>query len=279
MKKIDIDIVMSKLKYLNFKSVQNEGILLAENIKNLKGFFQPYDRDLWENCAKILYLKSDDDLFDYIYYMFEWLQDMNWAGAMIIAQRLKKFKNQFFISECKKSCINKAIILKDSMWKYWLENYDKINVDTLEIKKSDFYAGDIKFVNNNYIKIDDIIEMLDCKNNISIQNIGMNLAKEVKNIQVFFMPLNKNTWENCARIIAKKNYSVLKNYLNYMLEWISDSSVNGFSYIMNKLEEICQEYDCKFWIQIYLKKAVALKNKDWENNLKKLSNLYKDDIF
>lgn len=274
MKKVDIDIVMSKLGLLNSRNKQNEGIILAKNIKNLNAFFQPYDRDIWENCAKILYLKSDEELYDYIYCMFNWLQDMNWPGSKIIAQRIKEIKNQSFVKEHLNVCINKAIILKDEMWKYWLENYEKINVSKIEIENYNFC---IEPECDSYLKIDDIIEMLDCKNNKNVQNMGIKLAEEVKNIQVFFLPQNKNTWENCAKIIATKDYSVLKKYLNYMLDWISDSNKNGFIYIMKKLEDICQEYDCEFLIKIYLDKAIALKNKDWENNLKKLGNLYKNE--
>ena len=39
-------------------------------------------------CARVIALKSDEELYPYLPVLFEWLQDINWPGATIIFDRL-----------------------------------------------------------------------------------------------------------------------------------------------------------------------------------------------
>ena len=48
-------------------------------------------KSVWEPCAEIISLKSNDELQPFLYLLFEWLQDMNWPGAEIIFERLTNF--------------------------------------------------------------------------------------------------------------------------------------------------------------------------------------------
>ena len=71
------------------------GIAEARKLKNIHPFIQPIvagrnSKSVWEPCAKVIALKSDDELDDYMYRLLEWLQDMNWPGAEIIFDRVSQ---------------------------------------------------------------------------------------------------------------------------------------------------------------------------------------------
>ncbi len=46
---------------------------------------------MWDNCARILYQKSDEELEPHLPKLFEWTSDLNWPGAQIILDRLFVF--------------------------------------------------------------------------------------------------------------------------------------------------------------------------------------------
>ena len=71
------------------------GIAAARKLKNIYPFIQPIvagrnSKSVWEPCAKVVALKSDENLEEYLYLLLEWLQDMNWPGAEIIFDRLSE---------------------------------------------------------------------------------------------------------------------------------------------------------------------------------------------
>ena len=71
------------------------GIAEARKLRNIYPFIQPIvagknSKSVWEPCAKVIALKSDAELEDYLYLLLEWLQDMNWPGAEIIFDRLSQ---------------------------------------------------------------------------------------------------------------------------------------------------------------------------------------------
>lgn len=71
----------------------DRGIAEARKLKNIYPFIQPIVagrncKSVWEPCAKVIALKSDEELDDYMYLLLEWLRDMNWPGAEIIFDRL-----------------------------------------------------------------------------------------------------------------------------------------------------------------------------------------------
>ena len=89
-----IDKIYAMLSWKNDISVQYHGIKKAKKIKNLWVFIMPIlpedSKSVWENCSKILADKSDSELKPYLNHLFEWLQDMNWPGALTIYDRLLK---------------------------------------------------------------------------------------------------------------------------------------------------------------------------------------------
>lgn len=77
------------MHWKNSNEMQRNAIQAAINCKNLSFLFQPKNFPYsWENCARAIYKLEDERLEKYLDLMFEWLQDMNWFGAIIIAKRL-----------------------------------------------------------------------------------------------------------------------------------------------------------------------------------------------
>ena len=77
---------------------QLQGIKLARDLDDLSLLILPCangeSKAVWENCARALYEISDDRLEKYLPSLLEWLQDLNWPGALIILDRLKNFSGK-----------------------------------------------------------------------------------------------------------------------------------------------------------------------------------------
>lgn len=53
--------------------------------------------------------------------------------------------------------------------------------------------------------INEVFEMLNWNNSEEIQQKGIEEASKIKYISILFQPVeNKEIWENCAKVIAKK---------------------------------------------------------------------------
>ncbi len=73
---------------------EQEGIDAAKQIQNLFPFMQPIvvppekSKSVWEPCAKVVAMRSDEELRPFIFNLLEWIEDPNWPGALIIYERL-----------------------------------------------------------------------------------------------------------------------------------------------------------------------------------------------
>ena len=89
---------------------------------------------------------------------------------------------------------------------------------------------------------DEILKKLDWCKTKEEQKQGIELAKKINNIKVFFQPndlqknIGKNVWENCAIIIASYSDMELYEYLDDMFEWLQDLSWPGFNIILERLK-------------------------------------------
>ena len=67
---IDIDYIMSLLDWNNDIAEQERGVILAREIKCFNVFFQPgcssYGKNVWDNCARIISERSDNELKSYL---------------------------------------------------------------------------------------------------------------------------------------------------------------------------------------------------------------------
>jgi hypothetical protein len=116
----------------NNKEKQNRAIKALSNRKDydLKVLISPlqvelYDtneiwwKDVAEGCAIVISIKSDGEIISLLPDLLVWLQDLNWPGATIILDRLKKIlysKIEAYVNQA----ITKAKIDNDDQWVEWL---------------------------------------------------------------------------------------------------------------------------------------------------------------
>lgn len=119
--------ILKMLSWNNSEEVQKKGLKLALDIKYIGYLFQPFidgeSKSLWENCAIVLSEKTDEELKLWLLQCLIWLQNMNWPGTVIIAQRLLEYKNKKSLGYAKNKAVKIAQILNDDVW---LENLNEI---------------------------------------------------------------------------------------------------------------------------------------------------------
>ena len=131
-KSVHIDSIMEMLDWENPLAVQEEGIRLAERVENFNVFIQPcnkrFHKNVWDNCAKIISSKTDEELLPYLSKLFMWLQDLNWPRALTICERLLKYKDHATFDMAFDSCMKCARAMNDSAWEenlLILEDFDQ----------------------------------------------------------------------------------------------------------------------------------------------------------
>lgn len=119
-KMVNIDHIMDLLDWNNSTEKQKQGIELAKDVKCINVFLQPcnkdYHKNVWDNCAKILAARSNEELSSYATELMVWLQDMNWPGAFCILDRLKKAVDEPWFSRAYTRCLKCAKALEDTVW-------------------------------------------------------------------------------------------------------------------------------------------------------------------
>ncbi len=117
---IDIEYIMDLIDWNNSESNQLKGIKMADEVENLDVFLQPcderYSKNVWNNCALILSKKSDKKLQPYLTELFEWLQDLNWPGAICILERLINYTDSDSFEPIYNQCIQTAKSQGDEIW-------------------------------------------------------------------------------------------------------------------------------------------------------------------
>ena len=120
---IGIDKIFEYLSWENEEDVQKKGIELASKINNLSVLIMPVEsKSIWENCAKVLINKSDDELHLYYVELFAWLQDMNWPGAYLIYDRMMCASvEKFFVAY--QYSLSVAMQTNDRAWEMSLRGF------------------------------------------------------------------------------------------------------------------------------------------------------------
>ncbi len=117
---INIDYIMSLIDWNKSINEQAEGIKMAEHIESINVFLQPcnknYNKNVWDNCAKILSMRTDDELSPYLIELLKWLQDLNWPGAFCILNRLRKYADNASYDLAYSTCLKYAQALEDDVW-------------------------------------------------------------------------------------------------------------------------------------------------------------------
>ena len=131
----NIDKIMDMLDCNNSMETQEKGIELAKNVKCINVFILPKhskcNKNVWENCAKILANRTDKELQPYLIDILLWIEDMNWPGAIIIDDRLKKFRDMKMLSFAIKECVKRASATDNHIW---LENLSELMDDNAKLK-------------------------------------------------------------------------------------------------------------------------------------------------
>ena len=121
MKRLNMDQLYAMLSCENSESEQKKARNIASKLKMLYPLFQPIeDKGVWENCALVIAEKSDETLETYLFLLLEWLQDINWPGAFIILDRLKKYAKVERLATVVDICVKEAVAKDDEMWLHWL---------------------------------------------------------------------------------------------------------------------------------------------------------------
>ena len=132
--KCNIDDIFGYLSWNNAPEVQSMGIEMAKKIKFLSVLIMPIgDKSVWENCAKVLASKSDDELDRYFIKLFEWIKDMNWPGADIIYRRLSLVPSQKIMWAYKYS-VSIAEQTHDDIWNLVLSDFYIDNLSATDKK-------------------------------------------------------------------------------------------------------------------------------------------------
>lgn len=132
----DINQIYRMLNWQSRFGDQLQGIKLAKNLDDLSLLILPSangeGKNIWGNCARALYEISDDRLEKYLPSLLEWLQDLNWPGALIILDRLKIFSGE----KLKKPFIDRfsyADNLNNEEGLMWLDRLSEL-LDNEELK-------------------------------------------------------------------------------------------------------------------------------------------------
>ena len=113
------------LNWNNDIEIQKKGIEEAKKVKYISVFFQPVEsKEVWENCARVIAAKKDEELARHLTKLFEWLQDMNWPGAETIFDRILAMSPEFICHAFSYS-LKKAIQTDDDSWKESLRTFAK----------------------------------------------------------------------------------------------------------------------------------------------------------
>ena len=132
--KCNIDDIFGYLSWNNAPEDQSMGIEMAKKIKFLSVLIMPIeDKSVWENCAKVLASKSDDELDRYFIKLFEWIKDMNWPGADIIYRRLSLVPSQKIMWAYKYS-VSIAEQTHDDIWNLVLSDFYIDNLSATDKK-------------------------------------------------------------------------------------------------------------------------------------------------
>ncbi len=121
-----VEHILNLIDWNNSRAEQAEGIELAKEVKDISAFLQPcsreHNKNVWDNCAVILSERSDEELAPYLTGLLEWLQDLNWPGALCILDRMKRYADKDAFDSAFHSCMKRAQELDDDIWRMNLQS-------------------------------------------------------------------------------------------------------------------------------------------------------------
>ncbi len=120
--RVGIDQIFECLSSDKSEEIQALGVELASNINNLSVLIMPIEnKSIWENCAKVLTSKSEEELQLYFIELFEWLKDMTWPGAYLVYDKLISVSTERF-SPAYEYSLSVAQQMQDHIWETVLKD-------------------------------------------------------------------------------------------------------------------------------------------------------------
>lgn len=121
---IGIDELFEMLDCNNDEETQKIGIEEGMKVKNWLIFVRPIEnKNIWENCAKIIIQNSDEQTV--IYTMLDWLQNSKWSGYNIIYKKIKSMP----LNLIKNAYVYKIKEAKKQNNQLWLKNLSNLSKD------------------------------------------------------------------------------------------------------------------------------------------------------
>ena len=85
--------------------------------------------------------------------------------------------------------------------------------------------------------IEKIYDMLNWNNPRQVQDMGIELAREITDLSLLIQPpAAASVWEHCANILYEKSDEELEPYLDLLLEWLRDLNWPGALTILQRLK-------------------------------------------
>lgn len=122
-------------------------------------------------------------------------------------------------------------------------------------------------------KIYETMEMLNCHQDESVQQKGIEIAKKIENIEIFVKPFGKyykDYWENCAIVLSDRSDEELSIYLTDLLEWLQDINWPGSIIILERLQNYKDIDKLAKALEVSVKKAQEVCDSIWLDNMKPL---------
>lgn len=82
---------------------------------NPNTLIQPLSKEYWENAARALSMIGYPRIEEAIPGLFNWLQDLNWPGALIVMDLLKSLPKEVIIRHLE-SAVSEAFSTDDDIW-------------------------------------------------------------------------------------------------------------------------------------------------------------------
>lgn len=105
---------------LSQELLENNILKLAEDTRYSNNcFIMPANKMYWENAAKVLAKRGYPIIRDILMELFEWLQDMNWPGAITVVNILNTIPKKVLVENLEKT-IEIALEENNGIWLNWL---------------------------------------------------------------------------------------------------------------------------------------------------------------
>lgn len=105
---------------------------------NPSALIQPLGKEYWENAARTLSKIGYPRIEEAIPGLFNWLQDLNWPGALIVMELLKSLPKETIIRHLEFAA-NEALSTDDDIWLINLSTF----LDDFKLQEHDFVSREV----------------------------------------------------------------------------------------------------------------------------------------